>query len=150
MVPREARTRRNRPRQQGGKAYVVRESPLFFSLGDDGLEDQFCNMVHPETGEGEDEFPFPTEAHVLGPLPPGGASSEDTVQMVFTVNRENVEDIIVTRLVQARPECLEGLCLRELQSDCDRWALRSLGETDLIYYPRSPLGNERREYSGHS
>ena len=141
---------------KGGKAYVVSESPLFFSLGDDGLEDQFCNMVRPEQADSEDEMPqdsgrtylderrkqgytaegsdweyvppaFPSEAHVLGPLPVAGEAKEDTVQMVFAVDKKNVEDIPVTSLAQARPERLEELRLRELQSDCDRWGIAVSG-----------------------
>ncbi|CAE7262954.1 GIP [Symbiodinium sp. CCMP2456] len=153
-----------------GKAYLVGDSPLYFSLND-GDEDGYCDMIldtptemdqddgnseldekrkHPmpkarpearasTTAEWEfvsevPPFPFETDGPDYHEAPFATSPVKDRSQhVIMPVKTEDIEVHTVKSFAETMPVDLEGMIVRDLQGDCDRWGIQTSGtKAELI------------------
>ena len=125
---------------RAGKAYMVGESPTFFSLGDVADEEEgFCNMVMGEDGElhdmqqdaGDTELDSRRKAAGSGAAVPVPLSPSDFNPdgPLVPIPVKDLRITYVNSFEEVRPEgLLEGsLKLRELQNVCEKWDIKMSG-----------------------
>ena len=134
---------------RAGKAYVVGESPTFFSLGDDLEEEEaYCDMVFDDGDSNIDDMQQDsgfTETDLRRKTNQTGRTTESgTSGSTPWVNPEEspmvpipVQDLrvyYVNDLEDACPKYLkeDKLTLRELQALCDKWEVKVCGTKEEV------------------
>ena len=131
---------KGRGKRPGGKAYLVSEEPLFFTLGElEDDEDAFCSMVkddelkrktkevkmHSEDDD-DDWSRISSVAGYSEKEKPKKEPTEETRRMPVITEEAKVTVMKVADIDAIRPK-MDGLTVRELQDLCDQWGMKHTG-----------------------
>ena len=133
---------KGRGKRSGGKAYLVSEEPLFFTLGDvDEDYEAFCSMVKGDEEDlkrktkevqmfSEDEDGWSQISSTVSGYPKketsGKEDAAETRKMPVITEDAKVTVMKVADIDAIRPK-MDGLTVRQLQDLCDEWGVKHTG-----------------------